>query len=326
MATIKDVAKLANVSISTVSCSLNGGAGRVSEETRERVKEAAMQLGYQPNGIARSLKTKKTNLIGVFLGCFDGPVYGEIRKGIQQICKLNNYEAIFAECDYNSNTLAKVIQQKLVDGAIVLATNVEDKTLENIASKDFPIVVMDRELKNPYISNILIDNKNAGYNVAKYFKELGYIDVGYMEGPKIDYDNKRRIEGFNKGVKEFNLNLKNKWKISGDYTEVGGYHAMQEFIANGDLPRAMFMANDEMAFGAMTALKECGIDIPNDIAIAGFDNTDMCEFVTPPLTSISRPSYELGVIAANCLFDSLNKKKKNKSLTLPTELIKRESC
>lgn len=135
-----------------------------------------------------------------------------------------------------------------------------------------------------------------------------------MEGPKIDYDNKKRIEGFNKGVKEFGLNAKNKWKINGGYTEIGGYHAMQEFIENGDLPRAMFMTNDEMAFGAMTALKESEIDIPNDIAIVGFDNADMCDFVTPPLTTVSRPSYELGIIAANCLFDSLNKNKKNKSI------------
>jgi LacI family transcriptional regulator len=326
MATIKDVAKLANVSISTVSCSLNDGTGRVSEETKEKVRQAAKQLGYQPNGIARSLKTKKTNLIGVFLGCFDGPVYAEIRRGIQQICRLNNYEAIFAECDYNSNTVVKVLQQKLVDGAIVLATTIEDEVLENIASKNFPIVVMDRDLRNTYISNILIDNENAGYNVAKYFKELQYLDVGYMEGPKIDYDNKKRIEGFNKGVKEFGLNIKNKWKLNGGYTEVGGYQAMQEFIEEGDLPRAMFITNDEMAFGAMAYLKECEIDIPNDIAIVGFDNTDMCDFVTPTLTTVSRPSYELGIIAANSLFDSLNKNKKNKYLILPTELIKRESC
>lgn len=327
MATIKDVAKLANVSISTVSCSLNDSSGRVSEETKERVRQAAKQLGYQPNAMARSLKTKKTNLIGVFLGNFDGPVFAEIRRGIQQICRLYDYEAIFAECEYSSKIVVKLLKQGFVDGAIIHATNIEDKVLENIASKNFPIVVMDRDFQGEYISNVLIDNENAGYSIAKYFKELGYKNVGYMEGPKIDYDNNKRIEGFTRGIKEFGLNIKNKWKINGGYTELGGYKAMQDFInENKVLPRAMFMTNDEMAFGAIKALKENDIEVPKDIAIVGFDNADKCEFIEPNLTTISRPSYELGIIAANCLFDCLEKGKKSKYLVMPTHLVERESC
>ncbi|MGL5331047.1 MAG: LacI family DNA-binding transcriptional regulator [Peptostreptococcaceae bacterium] len=267
--------------------------------------------------MARSLKTKKTNLIGVFLGNFDGPVFAEIRRGIQQICRMYDYEAIFAECEYSSKVVRKLLNQGFVDGAIIHATNIENEVLEKVASKNFPIVVMDREYKSEYISNVLIDNESAGHNVARRFKELEYNDVGYMEGPSIDYDNNKRIEGFKKGIKEFNLNTNSKWKLNGGYTELGGYKAMQDFLgSNKVFPRAMFITNDEMVFGAIKALRENNIYVPRDIAIVGFDNADKCEFVELNLTTISRPSFELGVIAANCLFDCLEKNKKHKYVCL----------
>lgn len=326
MATIKDVAKYADVSISTVSCALNGGTGRVSNETKERVRQAAEKLGYKPNAVARSLKTKKTNIIGVFLGCFDGPIYAEIRRAIQQVCRFNNYEAIFAECDFNSKTMERVISQKLIDGAIVLAAVVDDEVIKAHANEDFPIIVLDRELDHPHVSCITIDNETAGYKIAKHFHEQGFFDVGYIAGSEIGYDNHNRISGFNRGIKEFGLRIKKEWKLSSDFTEIGGYQVMIDFIQTKTLPRAMFIANDEMAYGALHALREHNIRVPEDIALIGFDDTDMCKVTSPSLSSVSRPSYELGLIATNILFESMSKKRRNTRIILPTELVKRESC
>ena len=191
MCTIKDVAKKANVSISTVSYALNGKKN-ISEETRKRVLKVVEELGYRPNGIARNLKMQKNNMIAVIVNEFYGPIYQEILRGISFEAKKSNYEVIAVESFSSKSKITKVLSQRLVDGAIILASYIEDKTIEEFASEKFPIVVLDRQIPGEHIESILIDNEDAAYKVVNYFYEKGYRKVGFLGGPKDSYDNKKR--------------------------------------------------------------------------------------------------------------------------------------
>lgn len=325
MYTIKDVAKLANVSISTVSYALNN-TGNVSEKTRKKVLAAAKELDYKPNGMARSLKMKKNNIIAVVVNEFYGPIYGEIIRGITQVTKHNEYEVIVAECFSNKTNITKVLSQRLVDGAIILAANVDDETVEDLVSENFPIVTLDRELRGDHIASVLIDNEQASFEVAKYFHELGYKQVGFLSGPKDTYDNNKRFEGFKRGIKQFEMEFLSKWHLVGDFTEHSGYVAMQKFLKENTPPRAFFIANDEMAIGAMRALEENEIRVPDEVAIIGFDDIRLCEYVIPKLTTVKRPCYDLGVVAANSLIAALKGEHTSKVTTLSSEIVIRESC
>ncbi|KLE17190.1 LacI family DNA-binding transcriptional regulator [Clostridium sp. C8] len=324
MSNIKDVAKLANVSISTVSYALNN-TGNVSDETKKKILDAAKKLDYRPSGIARSLKTKKTEIIGIFLNNFNGPIYGEIIRGVRDIAKSNGYEVVVAECMASKNTVTRLFGQKIVDGAIVLSADISDKIIKEYASKSFPIVTLDRELKGDFISSVLIDNKNAAYNAIKFIAEQGYKDILLINGPKGTYDSEKRYEGYQEGIKQYNLNLKDDWDCIGNFEEESGYRILKRVIESGNLPEVVCAANDEMAIGAIKALKEHNIKIPEDVAVIGFDDIPLCEYITPKLTTIRRPAYDLGVLATHTLFNNLKGNYDGRSKMLSTEFIIRET-
>ena len=324
MSTIKDVARLASVSISTVSYALNG-SGRVSEETRQKIIEAAKELNYTPNGAARSLKTKQMEIIGVFSD-FSGPLHSEIIKGVQEVARNKNYEVIFGECLIKKGTVTRMLSERIVDGAIIFSSSVNNDILQELSRNEFPIVVLDRKIDNENISQILIDDKEAAYNVVKHFHSLGYKDIGFISGPKDSYDSEQRYEGFKAGVKDFKMNFKRAWYADGEFNEHQAYKIMVELIEKGDLPRAFFVANDEMAAGVILALKQHNIKVPEDIAIVGFDDISLARHLSPALTTVRRPAYDLGIMAAHTLFNNLNGKQSSKSIVLSTAFVIRDSC
>lgn len=323
--TIKDVAKLANVSISTVSYALNN-TGNISEGTKKKIFEAAKELGYRPNGNARSLKMKKNNLIAVVLYNFDGNVNADIIRGIRDIAKNNEYEVIIVESCNEKSTITKVLSQRLVDGAIILSANVDDDVVLSLSGRNFPIVTLDRKLSGDFISSVLIDNVRAVYQAVEYMYEKGYRKLGIISGPKDTYDSIKRLEGFKKAIKEFQIENLSCWNAVGSFTEPSGYDAMCKLIKGGNLAEAYFCSNDDMAIGAIKACKEHGIEVPKKVGIIGFDDIALCEYISPKLTTLRRPSYESGVISANNLINSLKGEKASKCVVLTSDLIVRESC
>lgn len=324
MSTIKDVAKLANVSISTVSYAMNN-TRNIKDETKRRIFEAAKELDYKPSGIARSLKMQKTEIIGVFLNNFNGPIYSEIIRGIRDVAKTSGYEIVVAECMAGKNTVTRLFSQNIVDGAIILSTLISDKIIKQHACEKFPIVVLDRELKTDFISSVIIDNKNATYNAVKFLAQQGFKDIAFIHGPKDTYDSVKRQEGFEEGAKTYNLNVKKEWIHFGTFEEKSGYEATKAMIKKKQLPEVICASNDEMAIGAIKALKENNIVIPDQVSVMGFDDINLCEYVTPKLTTIKRPAYDLGVLAMHTLLNNLKGNFENSIKKLSTEFIIRES-
>jgi LacI family transcriptional regulator len=327
MATIKDIAKKAGVAISTVSYALNNDH-RVNVNTKKRIMEVAKELNYRPNGVARDLKMKKVKTIGIFMNDFGGPFYSELIRGVQEIVYSNGYDLIACSTygEGEESTVHRFLKEKRIDGAILLAPTIPNELVLDVASDDFPIVVLDRELKSDHIYSVLIDNKQGAFKAVNHLINLGYRKIGYLSGPNNSYDNLKRLEGLKSALEMNNLPFVPSWNVQGRFTEEGGYQAMKILLTSPNIPQAVFSANDEMAVGAIKALNEAGLKVPDDLAIIGFDDIRLASYIQPPLTTMSHHKYEWGTLATQILFYALQEKSARDTIFLPVELIKRESC
>lgn len=280
MATIKDVAKRAGVSISTASYALNN-IPNVHPLTKKKILDAAKELQYMPHFSARHLKTKKTNNIGVFIYGFSGPVFSEILEGIRQTLqdhKLN----IIVSSGLSSHSL---LREKQVDGAIIFDANLTNDMIEQVASKGMPIIVLDRDYISTSIYQHSIDNEALVETLMDdVINSNQYKSYGFISGPLDAYNAVKRYEGFKKALK--NHNILTHAYYQGDFTIDGGYRIGQELKHDSNQPDFVFCANDETAIGFMQAIKEHGYQIPQDIAIVGFDNFYMTQFMQPKITTI----------------------------------------
>ncbi|UOQ44001.1 LacI family transcriptional regulator [Halobacillus salinarum] len=325
MATIKDVAKLAGVAISTASYALNGSS-KISGETKKKVEEAAKTLNYKKNGLASDLKRTKTNTIALILTDLSGPFYSELIKGVQDVTTANGYDLIACSSIGGSkSTAAKFLTEKRVDGAIILAHNISDEIALEAAKHNFPIVVLDRHLESESIYQVEVDNVHGGYLATEYLIKRGHKEIAYVSGPSNSHDNILRFQGYMEALEDNHIPYQPKWKIVSDFTRSGGYRATKLLIAQNDLPEAIFYANDEMAIGGMQAFKEKGIQVPDDISMIGFDDIQLAEYVHPPLTTIQQPKYEAGSLAVHLIFQVLGGEKINHHYKLTTDLIERKS-
>lgn len=326
MINLKDVAKLAGVSVSTASYAMNGRP-EVNKDTLKKVLDAAASLNYKPSGIARDLKMKKTETIGLVLSNLAGPFYAEIINGIEEISFSNGYNLIVCSSFGGKNSTAlKFLSEQRTDGIIIMSSEIEDDVIVRAAGSNFPIVLLDRELKNDYTWSVTVDNKKGAYSAVEHLIKLGCKRIGNICGPSISLDNKQRFEGYREALKDYNLEYSPKLVLQGQFTRQGGYRAVQSLIAGGDMPEALFCSNDEMAIGAIEALNEINIKIPDQLAIVGFDDIELASYISPKLTTIKHPKYLLGNAATHMLIQALNMDFNIKNVKLDTQLIIRESC
>ena len=326
MATIKDVAKAAGVSLSTASYALNDSP-KISAETKERVRKVAQDLRYFPDGTAKNLKKSKTETVGVFLGDLTGPLYGEIIDGIQEVLASTTFDLIL--CSNHGGkvrTAQKFLHERRVDGAIILSPYIDDGFIRDMVDDRLPIVFLDRELKGKSLYSILIDNRKGAQLATAHLLSLGRGEVHYLGGSSLAYDETKRFEGYLDGLTEKGIQYKKEWRLEGNFTEDSGYRVIKGLIAKGEVPRSLFAANDEMAIGAMRALAEASIPVPGRVAIVGFDDIKLASYIHPRLSTISRPKFEMGVLAAHVLLKAIAGENVKSSVTLSVDLVVRESC
>jgi LacI family transcriptional regulator len=325
MATIKDVAKLSGVAVSTASYALNNST-KVSEETRQKVLAAAKQLNYQKNGLASDLKRTSTNTIALILSDLSGPYYSELIKGVQDVASTNGYDLIACSSIGGAqSTAVKFLREKRVDGVIILAHNIDDETILESSREGFPIVVLDRSVQSEHVVQIEVDNEHGAFLATEHLIQKGSREIAFVSGPYNSHDNELRFKGYRAALLKHGIEYRPKWKVSGGFTREGGYQATKMIIAQKDVPEAIFYANDEMAIGGIQALNEKKISVPDDISIIGFDDIQLSEYVSPPLTTMRQPKYEAGALAVHLIFQVLSKEKVDQNYKLTTELIERKS-
>lgn len=326
MATIKDVAKRAGVAISTASYALNGH-DKIKGATRERVLQAAKELNYRKNGLARDLKMSKTNTIALILSDLVGPFYSELIRGVQELVLEKGYDLIVCSSyGDESSTAAKFLRETRVDGVILLAHNIKSDFIRESAREGFPIIVLDRYLTdNPHIVSINVNNHEGAYEATNYLIDKGKSSIAFISGPQVSADSHDRLAGYRQALKDRGLTYHSKWTINGKFTQEGGYQATQMLIHQGGIPDAIFYANDEMAIGGLDALKDHNISVPKEISIIGFDDIQIAAYLHPQLTTMRQPKYEIGKLASHVIFQILEGQDVKNYYSLSTEMIYRES-
>lgn len=318
MTTIKDVAKRAKVSVTSASYALNR-TGTISEATRKRVLAAADELNYHPNAFARNLKKRKTLTIGVFITRFGGSFYEEILEGIHDTALRTDYELLVCP---ESRSIRKILTQRQVDGAIVFDSKINSDILLKLASKRFPIVVLDRYLDAEYLFPLLIDNQQGAKEAFCHLYDQGARRIIFVSGALDSFDNTERMKAFLREADRHNLTVP---CFNGNFTEASGYEIARTIITTQALPEAVFCANDQMAIGFIRAMKEYNLQAPRDIAIVGFDDIQIAKYMQPSLSTIGASRFTWGALAATRLIEVLENENRFPADRIPVKLIPRES-
>ncbi|WP_096273183.1 LacI family DNA-binding transcriptional regulator [Paucisalibacillus globulus] len=331
--TIKDIAKMAGVSQGTVSKVINNYSG-VSEKTKNKVMSVIDEMGYAPNFSARSLATKKSNLIGlIYAGKINvdmtHPYFNEVISTFKKNIGLLGYDVLMFSNEHflqdKGSYLARC-KHFNVDGCLIIAgEEVESATFE-LAESGFPCIGIDIELKGPRASYVMTDNVNLSRKVVEHFYLNSHRKIGYIGGMRESVISNYRLKGFKDAMRQFDLDIKDEWIEYGDFQEESGYIAMKRILELKDYPEAVFAASDLMALGALRAIKEAGLRAPRDIRVVGCDDIAACRYSEPKLTTVKQDKERIGKLSAYMLNDLIEGKSKLKPVSTDSEIIIRESC
>ncbi|MGY5359635.1 ribose operon transcriptional repressor RbsR [Cronobacter dublinensis] len=304
MATMKDVARLAGVSTSTVSHVINKDRF-VSDAIRVRVEDAVRALNYAPSALARSLKLNQTRTIGMLITASSNPFYSELVRGVERSCFERGYSLVLCNTEGDEQRMNRNLEtllQKRVDGLLLLCTETHQPSPAIMTRYPaIPTVMMDW---SPFDgdSDVIQDNSLLGGDIAtRHLIEKGFTRIACVTGPLDKTPARLRLEGYRTAMQRAGLAVPEGYEVIGDFEFGGGLRAMQSLLALPEPPQAVFMGNDAMAVGAYQALYQAGLRIPQDIALVGYDDIELARYMTPPLTTIHQPKDELGELAIDVL-------------------------
>ncbi len=308
VSSIRDVAMRSGTSIATVSNVLNE-RGNVSEELQARVLKAAQELGYAASPIARSMRNRTTNTICVIVSDINCIFFAPVLKGIQKVLSAAKYNIMFYDSNYDPALERKYItaaKNSWADGLILagLAHPHHTEFYKNIVISDqkhFPAISLENDLSASGFDSVLIDGKKAARTATMHLLELGCREIVHIKSPEITGASSERLQGYADALKEYGLPVNPSLVFPGDYSAISGYHIIQALIRANTKFDGVFAANDQMAVGALRALRDAGIEVPQSVKVVGYDNTFIASIVQPALTTISVPAYKMGVAAAKQL-------------------------
>ncbi|WP_315070967.1 LacI family DNA-binding transcriptional regulator [uncultured Clostridium sp.] len=326
MSTIKDIAKRAGVSISTVSNALNG-MGNVGEETKNKILQIAKEINYIPNINAKLLRNRKTNNIGLFLPNVIGQFYYMLIQAMYAVCKREKYALKIFVCDFKrGEKLTSSILSSNIDGAVILHEGFEDCQLKFLKDQAMKFVFLDKNICSDNISSILINNEQGIIQGVDYLISSKHKKIAYMRGTN-NYDSIVRFNAFKKAMNKYSMNIDESLILSGYFEEAAAYNAIRAaFLHRVEFPDAILCENDDMARGCIQALNDLNKRVPEDVSIIGFDDTDFSKHCNPPLTTIHSPINELGEKAVQEILRLLKPNETGLMNVLNTRLVIRNSC
>lgn len=332
MPTIYDVALKSGYSPTTVSKAFNNYPD-ISEKTKREILKVAKEMGYLPNSHARALLTKKSWMIGVLYDESSGlgikhPFFNAVIESFKKTIEDKGYDLMFISKDIGGNEFSylKHCQFRSIDGVIIVYSDYHNQEVHELINSDIPCILIDMESENA--STVCSDNVQGGLQAVEYLYSLGHRKIAHISGGDDTFSGPKRKEGYKQGLQQFDLPIKAEWIVNGGYfTYDGGYEAMKRLLQLEEKPTAVFVAGDYMAIGAMEAIKDHGLKVPEDISIIGFDDIELAQFVTPRLTTVKQNTNEIGKKAAELLVEAIDHKKKLNQMTMvPTEIVVRDSC
>ncbi|WP_394186037.1 LacI family DNA-binding transcriptional regulator [Metabacillus halosaccharovorans] len=324
---MSDVAKLANVSPATVSRVLSN-PDLVSKETREKVMEVINKVNYKPHIVARQFRTKETKIILVVVPDITSAFFSKVLRGIEHVAVQNGYQVILGDTENDTEREQEYINlllQKQADGMVLLTARQDKTQLEEIA-EHFPMVLACEYMDGLNVPTVSIDNISSARKATEHLIQQGHTKIAHITGPINVILSRDRLRGFQQAMMSHDLEIDSAYIQEGDFTFESGYHQMLKLLALETPPSAVFVFNDEMAMGAIKAVKDSHLSIPEDVAVVGFDNIKMSSVIEPNLTTINQPKYEIGKKAMELLLKLINGESlQKKKFVMKDELIVRES-
>ena len=330
---IKKIAKAAGVSTATVSRVLNG-SDKVREPTAKRVMKVVEEMNYRLDHVARRMKVKAADslILGLIITDIGNPFFSNVARGVENVAFKNRHVMLICNTDENPEKekffLNSMLSEK-VSGAIVVPTtgNGNDRFFERLVADGFPMVMVDRRIKNLNVDSVSIHNESGAYQAVQRLVRNGHKRIGIICGIKGLSNTEERFEGYKKALKEAGIPISKELITYGNYVESGGREATETLLSLGNPPTAVFSTNNLMTLGCIKELYKRKISIPGEMALIGFDDSTWAEALIPPLTTVKQPGYELGMNAAELLIKRLNNPDSSTiNIVLNPELVVRESC
>ncbi|MCV9884955.1 LacI family DNA-binding transcriptional regulator [Metabacillus halosaccharovorans] len=328
MVRIVDVAKKANVSTATVSRVISK-PDTVREETINKVLRAIKELNYHPNVLARQLRTSETKTVIVVIPDISNPFFSKVLRGIENLASANGYQVLLGDALNDSEQESRyldMLRQKKADGMILLTAKMKPELVEEMAN-EFPVVLACEYIEGSSIPTISIDNVSSARKATEYLIQLGHRRIGTISGPLDSVLGQDRLKGFYQAMARYSLSVDPVLVQEGHFNYESGFNLMKKFLALNKMPTGVFAANDEMALGAIRAIRTMNLRVPEDISVIGFDDIHFSSIFEPALTTISQPAFEIGSKAMELLIMLMDKKKIEKNqYILDDSLVIRESC
>jgi LacI family transcriptional regulator len=328
-ATIRDVAREAGVSVTTVSRVLND-SGPVKDATRERVREVALRLHFSPNTTARSLSTRRTHTIGVLLPDVYGEFFSEVIRGIDQAAQQHGYHVLISGAHNEPAEVDAAVRamRGRVDGLILMAAELDAELLARNLPERVPAVLINASHDASNFDTINLDNFGGAVAVTGHLLRMGHRELRMISGPASNGDAMERERGFRAALRHAGITPGVDWIVEGAFTEASGYRAAEQLLSAGVRPTAIFAGNDSMAVGALSAARQLGLRVPEDVAVVGFDDVPIAEYVSPALTTVRVSISKLGSCAAGRLVECIRAHNRHdrRHEIQPTELVIRGSC
>ena len=333
MPTIQDVARAAGVSTSTVSHVLNE-TRPVNQETRQRVLKAMKALDYRPNRLARSLRNRRTNTLGVLLPNSANPFFAQILLGIEAACFEHDYNFILGNANDDSKremAYLDVLVSKQVDGILLVSTGAYRKALDLLAPRGVPVVMVDRSPAQIYdgwqIDAVYTDNEDGGRMATEYLIGLGHRRIACVGGPVLLTSGAGRVIGYRRALEHARFPVDETLILEGDFEHEGGYRAGKALLALPEPPTAIFACNDLMAVGVLYAAFEAGVRVPEDLSVIGFDDIPLASYTVPRLTTVAQQATMLGRAGVDLMLARLkDRARPTQQRCLPVSLTGRASC
>lgn len=308
MASIKDVALRAQVSITTVSHVINR-TRFVSDKVRAEVETAIRELGYVPSAVARSLKSNTTRTIGMLIPNCTNPYFAEIVRSVEDHCFEAGYTLILCNTDddpHRQGVYLQVLSEKRIDGMIIISTGQDEDLLRLLKGLPIPTVLLDRDIDEVNCDLVQNAHMQGAQMATQYLVDLGHRRIACLAGPDDLTPSTQRIEGWRKTLAHNGLTDESAHLLwHSDFSSQGGYATMQTILAQPQRPTAVFVGNDLMGMGALSAAHEAGIRVPQDMSLIGFDDIELAHFTSPALTTIAQPKDRIGVAAVDMLLERI---------------------